>query len=178
MKISTKTMVSVGMFAAVLSVLSVLTIPMPSGVPLTLQTFAMALCGYALGAKRGTAAVALYLLLGAVGMPVFAGMTGGVSRFVGPTGGFLWGFLFLAAFCGFAKEQKSPEVRILLSLLGLAICHLLGVVQYSVVAATTPATAFFTVSLPYLIKDILSAAGAYAVALPLHRALREERAAA
>ena len=110
-------------------------------------------------------------------MPVFAGMTGGVSRFVGPTGGFLWGFLFLAAFCGFAKEQKSPAVRILLSLLGLAICHLLGVVQYSVVAATTPATAFFTVSLPYLIKDILSAAGAYAVALPLQRALREERAA-
>lgn len=178
MKISTKTMVSVGMFAAVLSVLSVLTIPMPSGVPLTLQTFAMALCGYALGAKRGTAAVALYLLIGAVGMPVFAGMTGGVSRFVGPTGGFLWGFLFLAAFCGFAKEQKSPAVRILLSLLGLAICHLLGVVQYSVVAATTPATVFFTVSLPYLIKDILSAAGAYAVALPLQRALREERAAA
>lgn len=166
------------MFAAVLSVLSVLTIPMPSGVPLTLQTFAMALCGYALGAKRGTAAVALYLLIGAVGMPVFAGMTGGVSRFVGPTGGFLWGFLFLAAFCGFAKEQKSPAVRILLSLLGLAICHLLGVVQYSVVAATTPATVFFTVSLPYLIKDILSAAGAYAVALPLQRALREECAAA
>ena len=91
MKISTKTMVSVGMFAAVLGVLSVLTIPMPSGVPLTLQTFAMALCGYTLGAKRGTAAVALYLLLGAVGVPVFAGMTGGVSRFVGPTGGFLWG---------------------------------------------------------------------------------------
>ena len=142
MKISTKTMVSVGMFAAVLSVLSVLTIPMPSGVPLTLQTFAMALCGYALGAKRGTAAVALYLLLGAVGMPVFAGMTGGVSRFVGPTGGFLWGFLFLAALCGFAKEQKFPAVRILLSLLGLALCHLLGVVQYSVVAATTPRLPF------------------------------------
>ena len=178
MKISTKTMVSVGMFAAVLSVLSVLTIPMPSGVPLTLQTFAMALCGYALGAKRGTAAVALYLLLGAVGMPVFAGMTGGVSRFVGPTGGFLWGFLFLAALCGFAKEQKSLAVRILFSLLGLALCHLLGVVQYSVVAATTPAAAFFTVSLPYLLKDILSAAGAYAVALPLQRALRGERAAA
>ena len=90
----------------------------------------------------------------------------------------MWGFLFLAALCGFAKEQKSPAVRILLSLLGLALCHLLGVVQYSVVAATTPAAAFVTVSLPYLLKDILSAAGASAVALPLQRALRGERAGA
>ena len=55
MKISTKAIVSIGMFAAVISVLSIVTIPMPSGVPVTLQTFAIALGGYVLGAKRGTA---------------------------------------------------------------------------------------------------------------------------
>lgn len=77
MKISTKTIATVGMFTAVLSVLSILTIPMPTGVPVTLQTFAMALCGYVLGTKRGTASTVLYILLGTVGVPVFAGMTGG-----------------------------------------------------------------------------------------------------
>ncbi len=100
MKISTRTIVTVGMFTAVLSVLSILTIPMPTGVPVTLQTFAVALCGYVLGAKRGTASAALYLLIGTVGVPVFAGMTGGPSWLVSYSGGFLWGFLFLAALCG------------------------------------------------------------------------------
>ena len=79
MKISTKTIVTVGMFTAVLSVLSILTIPMPTGVPVTLQTFAMALCGYVLGWKKGTSSTLIYILLGTVGVPVFAGMTGGPS---------------------------------------------------------------------------------------------------
>ena len=63
--------VMVGVFAAVLAVLSQISFPLPSGIPVTLQTFAVALCGYALGCKRGTLAVLVYIVLGAVGLPVF-----------------------------------------------------------------------------------------------------------
>ncbi len=171
MKISTKTIATVGMFTAVLSVLSIVTIPMPSGVPVTLQTFAIALCGYVLGAKKGTASTLLYILLGTIGIPVFAGMTGGPSWLAGYTGGFMWGFIFMTLFCGIGMKQKYAAVRIIFGMAGLAVCHLLGVIQYAVVASTPLSVSFLGVSLPYLLKDIISVAGAYLVALPVRRAL-------
>ncbi len=171
MKLSTKTIVSVGMFTAVLAVLSILTIPMPSGVPVTLQTFAMALCGYVLGAKRGTASTGIYLLVGAIGVPVFAGMTGGMSCLVGYTGGFLWGFLFLTLLCGLSVKVKNRFVPIALGIAGLALCHLLGTLWYAVVASTSFGASFLLVSVPYLVKDVISVAAAYAVSLALRRAL-------
>ena len=86
MKISTKTIVTVGMFTAVLAVLSILQIPMPTGVPITLQTFAMALCGYVLGWQSGVAAPLLYIVLGTVGVPIFEGMSAGPGVLFGYTG--------------------------------------------------------------------------------------------
>lgn len=171
MKISTRTIVIVGMFTAVLSVLSILTIPMPSGVPITLQTFAMAICGFVLGGRKGMAATAIYILLGTAGLPVFAGMMGGPSRLLGYTGGFIWGFLFLVGCCGFSMKIKGTLSRALIAMAGLLLCHLAGVVQFAVVAEIDLPAAFVTVSLPYLIKDIISLAGAYAVAVPVKKAL-------
>ncbi len=75
--------VLVGVFAAVLAVLSQISIPLPSGIPVTLQTFAVALCGYALGWKRGLLATAVYVALGLVGLPVFSGFSGGVGSVLG-----------------------------------------------------------------------------------------------
>lgn len=170
-RISTRTTVTVGMFTAVLSVLSILTIPMPTGVPLTLQTFGMALCGYVLGAKMGAAATVLYILLGTVGVPVFAGMMGGPSRLFGHTGGFIWGFIFLVLLCGLGMKQQSVSLRISLGMLGIILCHIIGVLQFSVVAESRMLTAFMTVSLPYLPKDVISVIGAYLAARPVRRAL-------
>lgn len=104
---STQTIAMVGMFTAVLAVLSILQIPMPSGVPITLQTFAVALCGFSLGRRRGTLCVLLYLILGFIGVPVFTGMTAGIGKLFGYTGGFLYGFLFQAFFCGMGGEMKN-----------------------------------------------------------------------
>ena len=81
--------VMVGVFAAVLAVLSQISFPLPSGIPVTLQTFAVALCGYALGCKRGTLAVLVYIVLGAVGLPVFANFSGGFGSLVGLAGGYI-----------------------------------------------------------------------------------------
>lgn len=175
MRISTKTIVSIGMFAAIISVLSIVTIPMPSGVPVTLQTFAIALAGFTLGAKRGTSATTVYLLLGAVGIPVFAGMTGGISRLFGHTGGFLWGFLFLTLFCGIGIHCRPVWMRVTLGIVGLAVCHVIGVMQFAVVADSPVPEAFLLASAPYIAKDIVSVLGAYAVALPVRHALSVSR---
>ncbi len=165
-------MVTVAMFTAVLSVLSIISIPMPSGVPITLQTFAVALCGYVLGYKRGTAATALYILIGTVGVPVFAGMTGGPSWLVGYSGGFIWGFLGMTFLCGLAAKKTLPVVaKVALGIAGLAVCHLLGVIQFAVIAHVALPASFVTVSVPYIVKDVISVVGAYAVSLPLRKAL-------
>lgn len=172
MKISTKTIVTVGMFTAVLSVLSIMTIPMPSGVPVTLQTFAMALCGYVLGARKGVSSTLLYILLGTIGVPVFAGMTGGPSWLVGYSGGFIWGFIFLTLLCGLGGSQKNIVISLVLGMAGLAVCHLFGVIQFAIVASSPFPAAFVTVSVPYIIKDVISVVGAYLAAIPIRKALR------
>lgn len=171
-------MVQIALFAAVLAVLSQISIPLPSGVPVTLQTFAVALAAYTLGWKRGTCSVAVFLALGAVGVPVFAGFTGGVGKFVGVTGGYLWGFLPMAALCGLgmAAWQKAPTAKnrifcVLLSLAGLAGCHLPGVVQFALVSGSSPLHAFLVASAPYLIKDGASLILAFLLALAIRSAL-------
>lgn len=165
------TMVLVAMFAAVGAVTSWISIPMPSGVPITLQTFGMALIGFTLGYKYGTLSVAIYVALGAVGVPVFSGFMGGLGKIVGPTGGFIWGFIFMAFLCGLSKLEifeKRPFVlraviAIVLGLAGLAVCHLLGIAQYTLV--NTKGLGFgaaaLLVSVPYLLKDMVSVIVAY-----------------
>lgn len=168
---STKNVIMIGMFAAVLAVLSQISIPMPSGVPVTLQTFAVALTAYVLGWKLGTMATLVFILVGAVGVPVFAGFSGGVQVVIGMTGGFIWGFLFMVLFCGMGAAQKNKGVLILLSALGLAICHLLGIVQFMAVTGSGFAESALMVSVPYLIKDVISVAAAYILGTAVKKAL-------
>lgn len=171
----TKQIAMIGLFTAVLAVLSVLQIPMPSGVPLTLQTFAMALCGFVLGKKKAFAATALYLVIGAVGLPVFSGMKGGMGVLLGPTGGFLFGFLLLAFFCGWGMEMENKLYCWLGSAVGLLLCYALGAAQFSVVSGRNLWQSFLLVCVPYAAKDILSIAGAWVAARILRRRLREAR---
>ncbi|MBQ8687127.1 MAG: biotin transporter BioY [Ruminococcus sp.] len=165
----TRNMTRIALFTAVIAVCSSISIPLPSGMPLTLQTFAAALAGFVLGWKHAAASVSVYLMLGAVGIPVFSGFTGGFARLFGLTGGYLWGFLLLAAFCGAAPLTSKGRCAFL-SLLGLLLCHSIGALQFALAAQTTPLTAFLTASAPYLIKDVLSLLGAYGMASALKRA--------
>lgn len=160
------------MSVAVLAVLSQLSIPLPSGVPLTMQTFAVALTAYVLGPGLGAAATAVYILLGAAGIPVYAGFGAGVGVLFGTAGGFLWGFLFMAALCGMGISRDNRALQAALSAAGLAVCHLLGVLQFMLVMGMGFRESFILVSLPYLLKDALSVAAAFTVALALRRALR------
>ena len=127
-----------------------------AGVPMTLQTFGVAFCGYLLGARGGMAATALYLALGAAGLPVFAGFGGSLAFLVGPTGGFLFGFLPLVFLVGISSRRESAFGEGLLAVLGLALCHLSGVLWFAYVSGISSAQAFFLTSLPYLVKDFIS----------------------
>ena len=126
-----------------------------AGVPMTLQTFGVAFCGYLLGARGGTVAAALYLALGAVGLPVFAGFGGSLAFLFGPTGGFLLGFIPFALFVGIGARRKSLFAGIAFAFTGLLICHLFGVLWFAYVSAVSPLQAFLLTSLPYLLKDIV-----------------------
>lgn len=170
-KADVKGMTRIALMTAVVAVAAQIAVPLPSGVPVTLQTFAAALCGYVLGVKGGLIAMGVYLLLGAVGVPVFASFTGGFQKFAGATGGFLWGFLPLVALCGLGKS-KSTWPAILLGLLGLLLCHALGIAQFSLLGGKGFWVSAGMVSLPFLIKDALSVAGGYAFAKLLERRMR------
>lgn len=163
-KLSIVEMVLTGAFAALLAVLSQFAIPMPSGVPATLQTFAVALCGFVLGARQGAVCVGVYLLMGAVGLPVFAGFHGGIGAFIGVTGGFLWGFIALSALCGTRRPALAAA--------GLVLCHALGVAQFALVAGMSFGESAALVSLPFLLKDALSVGAAYAASAMVLRGLR------
>lgn len=166
-----KSLITMAMFSAVLAVLSVIQVPMPSGVPITLQTFAVALCGYVLGWKMGAGAAALYMLIGAIGVPVFAGMTSGMGVVLGPTGGFLWGFIIFAGVCGLGMKQRNRILQVVCGIGGLLVCHMLGILQFSLVTGNGLWQSALIASIPYLIKDILSVAGALLAALILRKQL-------
>ncbi|HHU05733.1 MAG TPA: biotin transporter BioY [Clostridiales bacterium] len=169
-KISTKELVTAAVFTAVNIVLAQISIPMPSNVPITLQTLAIALCGYALGAKLGFISVVSYVLLGAVGAPVFSHFRGGIGMLLGYTGGFIIGFVPMALLCGLAAHRKM-FVALPCGLIGLAACHLLGVIQFSIVSSRPFMDSLLLISLPYLIKDVASVLAAYYLALALRRAV-------
>lgn len=165
----TREMVYAALFAAIIAALSQVSVPIPTGVPITLQTFAVALAGYMLGKKWGTVSAAVYVLLGAVGAPVFAGFKGGFASLSGVTGGFIWGFIGMALLCGLGGEMKNRYVSVLLGLGGLCVCHLCGVAQWTAIKGGGLLSGFLTVSAPYLLKDGISVICAYLAAETVKR---------
>ena len=164
-----------GLSAALIILLTMVTIPMPSGVPITLQTFGVALCGYLLGAKNGTVSTGVYVALGAVGLPVFAGFGGGLGKLFGVTGGFIWGFIIMAFLCGVGSIKNRKITMTAFGLLGLAICHIIGIVQFSVISGNGFIPSALLVSVPYIIKDIISVIMALIISILLKKTLKKAK---
>lgn len=164
-KFTAKEMAFTGMFAAVIAVLSQIAIPLPSGVPVTLQTFAVALAGFTLGAKLGTVSTAVYVLIGTVGVPVFANFKGGLASLTGPTGGFIWGFILMALLCGLGSDSSKKLLAAVFGTAGLLICHLCGAAQFTSIKGGGFVHSLLIVCVPYLLKDFISLALAYPLAM-------------
>lgn len=169
---STARLVTAALFTAFIAVCSQISVPLPSQISLTLQTLAVALCGYTVGIKWGLASVAAYILSGAVGIPVFSCFKGGIHVLFGASGGFVIGFIPLAVLCGTAKSIKNKPLKLLIGILGLAVCHIIGILRFSSVYGTDIFTSFITVSALYIIKDIASVTAALFLSLYLKKRIK------
>ena len=157
MNLKTQNIVICGLFAAITAVLAQISIPLPfTTVPLTMQIFAVALAGLLLGSKRGFVAILIYVLLGAIGLPVFAQMSGGLGVLLGPTGGFLLGCPFMAFVIGYISERTSSKLYILLSMvLGLGVVYTTGTIMYSVVTNSTIKDSIMYCVVPFVVVDLI-----------------------
>ena len=174
-KISIYDMAEAAVFAAVIAVSAQIQFPLPSGVPVTLQTLAVALCGYCLTIRMGMSAILVYILIGLVGAPVFSGFTGGVAVLFGKTGGFIIGFVFLVFACGAASEAEKKSVRIVFGLIGLILCHLVGTLWYAFLTESSVLSAAVLVSLPFILKDAICVVSAVFLSPRLKSAIAAAR---
>lgn len=162
-------MAYIAVFAVIMAICSWISIP--AQVPFTLQTFAVFLAFGVLGGKRGTMVVLVYILLGAVGIPVFAGFTGGIGVLMGNTGGYILGFLG-SAFVMWALEKlpgKRSVIQIFSMIAGLLVCYTFGTLWFmTVYAGTTGKVGLVTVLgwcvIPFIIPDLIKIGLAYMLA--------------
>ena len=128
----TKSLVVVAFFVAFICILSPFSLYLGT-IPITLGLFAICLSSALLGSKKGVIAVLIYLFIGAVGVPVFAGFLGGVQVLFRHTGGYLWGYIPCAFIVGFGCERFSFKGHLPLFLtLGVIVCNLFGTVWYMI----------------------------------------------
>ena len=165
----------IALFAALTAVCAQLSVALPlmTSVPFTLQVFAVLAAGAVLGARRGALSQVVYLLLGTVGIPVFARMSGGLQILMGPTGGYLWSFPLAGAVVGWAADRafaRGGRNTLYLYggiLAGIAVIYAVGV-PWLVSAIHVPLQKGLEFGLyPFVIGDtlkLLAAAGLFPVA--------------
>ena len=164
---SVRDLVLAALFAALLAVCSWISVP--AAVPFTLQTFAVFVTLLLLPARQGLLAIAVYLLLGAVGLPVFSGFRGGPSALFGPTGGYLTGFLLTGLCCLLFEKlgKTSFPARLAALAAGLMICYAAGTAWFTCTYTAGQMTVSKALSLcvwPFLLPDALKLALAAVIA--------------
>lgn len=177
-KTNTSRLALIGVMTAVLCVLGPLSIPLPfSPVPLSLTNFAVFLAVFVLGCKWGTASCLVYLLLGLVGVPVFSGFAGGPAKLLGPTGGYLIGFVFLALISGVFVEKWGHRRGILAAgmALGMLTDSLFGTVWLACLMKLSFGQALLIGVVPYLIGDAIKLILALLLGSALRRRLKAQR---
>lgn len=163
----TRDMAYIALMAVLISVCSWLSVP--SVIPFTMQTFGVFAALLLLGGKRGSIAVALYILMGAVGLPVFSNFTGGVGKLMGPSGGYIFGFL-LTALCYWVMTALLGDrlwIKILALTAGLVLCYTFGTLWFvEVYSRSEPIGIMSALSMcvfPFMVPDAIKMALALAV---------------
>lgn len=177
-KIRTKQMVLIALMTAVTCVLGPLSIPLPfSPVPISLTNFAIFLAIFVLGMKSGTISFIIYLLLGAIGVPVFSSFRGGLQVLAGPTGGYLIGFIFLALIMGFALDHFDRKLvpTIIGMIIGMAVCYAFGTVWLAKLLSLSFKEGLMMGVIPYLAGDAAKIIIAAIVGLKLYGATQKIR---
>lgn len=167
----TRQLTLTGLMTAILCILAPISLVLPfSPVPFSLGTLAVYFAVTVLGGRRGFLCTLLYLLLGFAGLPVFSGFTGGLGKLLGPTGGYLIGYLLLALIYGFFLGKWFPRLSPCFAgmLLGTACCYAFGTCWLAYQSDLSPSAAFMAAVLPFLPADFVK----MAIALLLGREVR------
>ncbi len=166
MKMSTKTLTQCAVFSAIISILSVITIPIGI-IPVTLGLFGIMLAAIILGCRRSVLSVLIFILIGAVGIPVFSGFKGGPQVLTGPTGGYITSYIFVSMFIGFISDKVksngilSAVILFLACCFGTVICYTLGTLQFMAISGNDIKTALakcVTIFIPFdILKSVMAA---------------------
>lgn len=167
-KLQVRDLAYIGVFAALMAVCAWISIPVPPPmIPFTLQTMGVFLAVGLLGGKRGTMAILVYILLGAVGVPVFSGFRGGVGVLLGVTGGYIVGFLFTGLTMWAAEKLLGTKLWALAAstVLGAVVLYVFGTVWYMVLYAQRGEPAALGVVLancvfPFMVPEAVKIAAA------------------
>lgn len=151
-----KNQILVGLCAALMMIFSQISIPLPMGVPMTLQIFGVVLIAIILEAKLATVTLVIYILLGSIGVPVFSNFSSGLFYLAGPTGGFIIGFVIMAFVIGCAYTTGNRTILWGGAYIGLGLDYLLGMVQLALVSHISMEKALLIGVYPFVIKDIIS----------------------
>ena len=155
---TTKRMTRIALCAALLAPCAWLSVPTQP--PFPMQTFGIFLTLLLLGAKDGAIAIGLYILLGALGVPVFSGFNGGMGALMGPTGGYIVGFLLICLIFGLlCGKGAGLWLKALALLLGLAVCYAFGTLWFVKVYGDTkgPISTLSALSMcvfPFIVPDL------------------------
>ncbi len=150
-----------GLMTAVFCLLGPISLNIPiSPVPISLGMLAIYFVTSVLGMKLGTFSVLAYILLGLAGVPVFTGFTGGAGKLLGPTGGYIIGYLFMALICGFFVDKWGNRIlpEILGMVLGTVVCYIFGTMWLAHQASYTFPQALAAGVLPYIPVDAVKLA--------------------
>ena len=173
-KFNTRDICYIALFTAVIAVMAQISIPMPLGVPMTLQSLAITRAAVVLGAKFSTLSTFIYLLLGAVGVPVLAGFSGGLDKFVGPTGGFLFSFPLMAFIIGLGVEHrkafKGAYVPALIA--GTVVNYVVGVLMFCILTKSPVMTGISACVIPFIPTAIIKAIVASLLGFEIRKRLK------
>lgn len=162
-KMSILDLTYVSIFVALMAICSWISIP--SAVPFTLQTFAVFMAVGLLGGKLGTLAVIVYIILGSIGIPVFAGFTGGIGILFGSTGGYIFGFILTALSYWLITKifGRKTWVIVIAMVIGLLLCYAFGTIWFMFLYARTSGPVSLAAALgwcviPFIIPDVIKIA--------------------
>jgi len=173
-KINIRQMTLVSLFAALTAVGAFISIPLYP-IPLSLQSLFTLLAAMILGSVMGALSQIIYVLLGVIGLPVFAGFKAGIGILFGPTGGFLLGFIISAYIIGKIvelKKEKNIFYYFLVGIIGTIILYIIGITQLSLVTGIGIEKAITVGMLPFLPGDILKIIAASFIASKLRTAIK------
>lgn len=170
---STRTLTLTALLTALLCILGPATLPL-GPIPLSLTTGLLMLIALLLGARRALLCCCIYLLMGLAGLPVFSGFSGGAGALLGPTGGFLLGYLPLTLLCGLVFQRTENRMAHILGCIGATmLLYLAGTAWYCQQSGAGAATAWAVCVLPFLPGDALKIAAVLTVGRHIKRRLKK-----